>query len=119
MALVIGGLSVTGLGMVGGIVFATVSNAKANEAEEIRAQLVRDGGSQPCVTPSLAKPCGEVDSAFKARDAFGDAAVWSFIGAGIAGASTVIYVLVTPKRRVQATPVVGVRAGGLVVSGAW
>jgi hypothetical protein len=63
--------------------------------------------------------CGEVDSALAARDVFGNAAAWSFIGAGIAGASTVIYVLVTQKRRVQAAPVVSPGTGGLVVSGTW
>jgi tetratricopeptide (TPR) repeat protein len=119
MALGIGGLSVTGLGLVAGIVFAAVSNARSDEARELRSQLVRDGGPRPCLMPALAERCGDVDSAFKARDAFGDAAVWSFIGTGIAGASTVIYVLVTPKSRVQAAPVMGPRAGGLVVSGAW
>lgn len=115
----IAGLAASALGIGMGIGFSVVSNARANDAADLLERLVKDGGARPCLMPAHADRCGEVDSALAARDVLGDAAAWSFIGAGIAGASTVIYVLITSKRRVQAAPVVSAGAGGLVVSGTW
>ena len=119
VGIVIAGLGASALAVVGGISFTVASNANATDAKELRAMLVEKGGPQPCLKPELAAECAKVDSAFKARDAMGDAAAWSFIAGGVLGAATVVYVLVAPKSRVRAAPAVGPHTGGLMVSGVW
>jgi hypothetical protein len=118
-ALIVTGISATALAVVGGIAFAAVSNARASEAEEQRALLVQKGGAQPCLKTELAKECADVNSSFEARDAFGNAAAWSFITGGVLGAATVVYAVMTPKSAVRAAPMVGPSVGGVVVTGAW
>jgi hypothetical protein len=116
-AVVIGGAAASGVGLVAGLVFAVVANQKAATAQQARAALGPAGCTR---TPSA---CGPVDDALNGRDAFANAAFWSLLGAGVVGAGTLVYAAVSPRRsappRVEAAPVVGRNAGGMVVRGAW
>ncbi len=60
---------------------------------------------------------------WKAKDDFSNAAVWSFVGAGVLGVGTVVYALVGPKKeatgRMQVSPVVTASGGGVWLHGAW
>ena len=54
---------------------------------------------------------------------FGNVATWSFIGAGVLGAATVIYAVAAPKAEkapdVRVVPVVTQQSAGLAVGGRW
>jgi tetratricopeptide (TPR) repeat protein len=125
--LVLGGLVTTGVAVALGITFAVASNAKASDAEDQKSALVRSNGDTACTGAGAPLSCVDLQDAIKAKDAFANASSWSFIGAGLLGAGTVIIALTssraTPKEApsvsAQVVPVVVSQGAGLMISGAW
>ncbi len=119
---VIAGGVVGGAGVVMGAVFTVLANSKANDAATKNAALVKIGPSAACgATPSTS--CQAVQSAIRDQATFGNAAVWSFIGAGVVGVGTLVYALAAPRAAkttgVRVVPLVAAGGGGVVLQGAW
>ena len=121
--ILIAGGATAGVALGAGLVFALLANGKASSASEKVTSLDAQGGDKACLTPSFTSACGELHGLRQDAATFGNVAVWSFIGAGVVGAGTLVYALATPRRQkepsLQAAPLVSVRGGGLMVSGSW
>lgn len=117
--LITGGL-VTGLAVVAGIVFTVIANGKATDAEAKGAEVLKSGGPQAC---GSAPGCTELHGLLSDRGTFSDAALWTFVGAGVLGVGTAVYALAAPrttsKTGLRAVPVVSASGGGVVLGGAW
>lgn len=120
--LIAGGVT-AGVALGAGLVFTFLANGKASSASEKLTSLEAQGGDKACLAQSFASACGELHGLRQDAATFGNVAVWSFIGAGVVGAGTLVYALATPRRQkepsLQAVPLVSVRGGGLMVSGSW
>jgi PEGA domain len=128
-SLVIGGASVSAAALGTGIAFTVISNGRSSDAATLRTSLVNSSGPSVCDSAtvgsqsSAGKDCRDIVSRRADRDAFGNAAFWSFIGAGAVGAGTLIYALTAPRTKtssgLQALPVVSSAGGGMLVQGTW
>ncbi|KYF68202.1 hypothetical protein BE15_07515, partial [Sorangium cellulosum] len=121
-AVLIGGAATAGAAAVAGVVFAVLANAKGSDAEERRDSVVRAHGAAACSradAPSAA--CADLRDAFEVHQSWTNAAFWTFVGAGAAGAGTLIYGLSTkpstPHGRVRVMPLVGADSVGILVTG--
>jgi hypothetical protein len=98
-----------------------VANGKASDAEEQVKALASSGAR--CGREGATGDCLGVQDALDGRDAFSNAALWSFVGAGVLGAGTVVYALVASKAPhasgVRAAPLVTGRGGGIAIGGAF
>ncbi|WP_437535163.1 PEGA domain-containing protein [Sorangium sp. So ce726] len=119
----IAGGAVAGAGVIAGVVFTVLAVTKGSDAEELRDSVVRNHGGAACSranAPSAA--CADVKDAFDVHRRWTNTAFWSFVGAGAAGAGTLIYGLSTkpsrPHGRVVVTPLVGAGNVGISVAGA-
>jgi len=112
--LIAGGVT-AGVGLAGGIVFMALASGIKSDREA-------------CFTPGFSsytpEDCREYRDSLDRRTAFKNVAVFSFIGAGVAGAATLIYGL-TAKGSPQAAtgtrvvPVATAKGGGVAVLGRW
>ncbi len=91
-AYVIGGVGVASL-IVGGVLLG-VSGARKADAEKLRDETVAKNGPKACATDALAVCKTQRDALNEATTLF-NAGTWMLIGAGVAAAGTVLYVLVT------------------------
>jgi len=123
MTLVTAGAVTAGVAAAAGVVFAVMATGSAGDADEKAAELEALGGSKACAAGQRAAPCDDLLGLREDASTFTNVAAWSFIGAGLVGAGTLIYWLTTPgqdaRSGVRASPVVGVNGGGIVVRGAW
>ncbi|MCC6557580.1 MAG: PEGA domain-containing protein, partial [Polyangiaceae bacterium] len=119
----IAGGATAGAALVAGVIFTVVANGKASDAEEQREALAATGGRSGCSGAGAPSGCAALSDAFDSRDAFSNAAFWSFLGAGAIGAATVVYAVVTrpapASTGARLLPVVGSGGGGAVVVGAF
>ncbi|XYH96529.1 PEGA domain-containing protein [Sorangium sp. So ce1128] len=111
------GIGLTALLAGGGIAFTLASNSKATDADALAAELGRDGGRSACWSGGAPK-CSTLHDLNVQSDTFHNLAVAGFVGAGVAGAATLVYAL-WPRASADARvmPVVGAGAGGVVVGG--
>jgi hypothetical protein len=120
--LLAGGIT-AGVAVGAGLVFTILASGNASTASEKLTALEAKGGDNACLVKSLASACEELHGLRQNAATFGNVAVWSFIGAGVAGTGTLIYALATPRRQkepsIRAVPLVSIRGGGLMVSGSW
>ena len=125
-AVVLGGVALVAAG-VGGAFFA-VSGSKKSSAIELSKNI--PAGEMPCSVNEMENAangkCNELFSTAHAVDAFHDAAVGMFVGAGVAGAAAVVYFLLPPPlatkastHGLRAAPIVGAGQGGLLFSGSF
>ena len=121
-ALLVAGGVTAGVVLVTGAVFAAVSNGKANSADATKAALVESHGAAAC-TGAQPSGCATLIDINRTKDAFGNAALWSFVAAGVIGAGTGVYALAAPRGEPRGgwrvAPVVTAQGGGVVVGGAW
>jgi hypothetical protein len=119
--LVTGGVA-AGVALGLGAVFAVVANGKAGDADAKRAVLLNAGGSDACAGSSTLA-CSDFMDAANAKRTFANASLWSFVGAGVAGAGTLIYGLTAPKRTTtsgfRVIPIASTQGGGIVLGGVW
>jgi hypothetical protein len=117
--LITGGV-VTGLAVVAGVVFTVIANGKATDAAAKSGEVLKSGGAEAC---GSASGCGELHGLLGDRATFSDAALRTFVGAGVLGAATVVYALAAPratsKAGLRAVPMVSASGGGIVLGGAW
>jgi uncharacterized protein YdhG (YjbR/CyaY superfamily) len=120
--LVTGGVA-AGVALVAGTVFTVVSNGKAGDAATQRDTLKASNGAAACTGANVPSECTGLADSIKAKNTFGSAAAWSFIGAGALGVGTVIYAFAAPKSvqkvGVIALPVVSGRELGMTVGGSF
>lgn len=123
-AVVLGGVTLVAAG-VGAAMFV-VSGSKKRSTIELAGQV--PANEKPCTDDNHNTPgskCSELVSTAHAVDTFHDAAIGLFVGAGVAGAAAVVYLLLPPPAvkkpllSLQATPIVGAGHAGLLLSGAF
>lgn len=116
--------AVTGLGV--GVAMGVLSLVKASEADGVLGRLHdTTGRGSPCAPPK-AEGCEELYALRREQDAFGNAAFWTLIAGGLAGAGTFTYGLVTrpgaekaAAPRAAVAPLVAPGAGGVVLVGSF
>lgn len=119
--LVYGGIGATALAAIAGGVFTGLAASKGGSLSTLYAGVPKSGCPDP-TTVLTAGPCNNLKSALESRATFSNVAMWSFIGAGVVGAGTLVYALVGSSSSPQQTgltvvPVVGAGTYGLVVGG--
>jgi hypothetical protein len=122
-AVLVSGGALTGVALVLGTAFAVVSNGKARDAVDDHAALAMTG-PMPCAGASAASTsCTRAAAAVNAKRAFANAAFWSFVGAGLAGAGTLTYALAaqrsTTRTGLRVLPAAGPQGAGIEIRGAW
>ena len=120
--LIVGGVALSAVGLVSGIVFTVVSNGKASDADAKLNELHTVGGSRPCVSGKLAADCATLASLNQSSDTFHNLAIVGYSAAGAVGIATLIYALAPSQKessRVGLTvvPLLGGGACGLTLSG--
>jgi hypothetical protein len=119
--LIIAGIATSAVLVGTGIVFAAVSNGRANDAAAVSGEL----GQRDVQCPSAAytAKCDEVLRHEEARVLLGNMAFWSIAGGVAVGGATVIYALVAPRPAMKGgmmiVPTAAPHAGGLLLSGVW
>ncbi|MFT3774700.1 MAG: PEGA domain-containing protein [Minicystis sp.] len=121
--LAVGGAT-AGSAFVAGVVFAAVLKVKADAADQLKSSIEPNGPNRKsaCVgTPP--GPCTMLRNTRDEQYLFRNLAFWSFVGAGVVGAGTLIYGLAAPgsaqRGGMQAAPVVMPGGGGVVLTGTW
>lgn len=125
-AVVLGGVTLAAAGV--GAALLAVSGNKKSSAIELSRNI--PGGESPCSvdeTKNVANgKCNELLSTAHAVDKLHDAAIGLFVGAGVAGAAAVVYLLLPPPavkkapvQGIRATPIVGSGQAGFLLSGAF
>ncbi|WP_437489697.1 PEGA domain-containing protein [Sorangium sp. So ce1014] len=116
----IAGGAVAGAGVVAGVVLAVLAVGRDGDADERRAELVRDGGASAC---AVDRPgCAALRDTLEGAADLKNAALWTFVGAGAVGLATGAYALwggSAPRPSVAAAPVVTAHGGALVIRGTW
>lgn len=119
------GFITAGAGLVAGTTLAIVSRTKADDADTQLAAL-RAQGPNACAGPSPGAACEALHDARRSRDTFANAALWSFVGAGVVAAGTLVYTLRAPRgspsrstASVSAAPVAFPGGGALLVKGSF
>jgi hypothetical protein len=119
-AVVAAGGALAGAGVIAGAVFTGLSFSKASSARSL-VGMVPQGKSCPAGGVGATGNCADLASANDARATFANAALWTFVGAGVVGAGTVVYALLgkspAPQSAVRAAPVVVAGGAGLFVDG--
>ncbi|MDI1450450.1 hypothetical protein [Polyangium sp. 6x1] len=119
-SLLIAGSVLAGAGVVGGIVFTALSQARAREATA-KAEPLAGASDDYCTTNPGTGPCPDLIRLKNAQNQLGEAALWSFVGGGVVAVGTLVYGLSGPKREttgsVYALPAVSSQGGSLVVLG--
>lgn len=120
--IILGGAAVTGAALVTGAILAIVAHHKATDADTKLAGLKDLAGTNVCQANAAA--CEAIDSDRAARDRLANASTGVFIGAGLVGAATLGYALLSPRSRpatgrVQVVPTFSARDAGLMLVGAW
>ena len=90
------------------------------EVSPAEAFLVVKSGPTACAD-AAASGCADLRDLAGAKSTFGSLSAWSFIGAGVLGAATIVYVFVlpqpAPKAAVRIAPLLTAGERGLVVGG--
>lgn len=116
------GFVIAGLGLGVGTALAIVSKIKADDAGTQLAAL-QSKGPNACAGASPSPACVALHDARVGRDTFADAALWTFIGAGVVTAGTLVYTFAFPRSpaakstAISTVPIVAPGGGGLLVSG--
>ena len=125
-AVVLGSVALLAAGA--GVAMFVVSGSKRSSAIELSKNIPT--GERPCLVDETKNAangkCNELISTAHSVDTFHNAAIGLFVGAGVAGAAAVVYLLLPPpavkKAPVQglrATPIVGSGQAGFLLSGAF
>ena len=118
------GFVTAGLGLGVGTALAIVSKIKA-DAADVQLAALQGKGANACAGASPSPACVTLHDARAGRDAFANAALWTFVGAGVVTAGTLVYTFAVPRSpaakpaAVSAVPIVTPGGGGLLVSGSF
>ena len=122
---VITGLVVGFVALGTGITMTLVSNKKSSDAASQLDDIVKAGGSNACNKASFQSSCGTLDSTYIARGSTKNAAIATYVTAGIVfGGAALAYALwpsAKPRKSnaVRVLPAIGPRDQGLVVMGSF
>jgi hypothetical protein len=117
--LLITGGAISGAAAIAGVIFTVVANGKAADRDEQESW-------ERCYDPGVQSgfpDCAKADELRRDAATFGNAAVWSFLGAGAIGAATIGYAVLASTRGgehargVQVAPLVAAGGGGVGISG--
>ncbi len=117
-AVLIAGGATAGAALIAGVIFTVVANGKAADRDELKGwERCYEAGVQTGLPD-----CAKADDLRGDAAGFGNAAFWSFVGAGVIGAATVGYAVITGRSaersaRPQIVPVVAASGGGLELLG--
>lgn len=121
-AVVLGGVTLVAAG-VGAALFV-VSGSKKASAMNLATDLEKTGDRCSLAEKNANSKCDELITTARAVDTFHDAAIGLFVGAGVAGAAAVVYLLLpapvmkkAPVQGLRATPIVGAGQAGFLLSG--
>jgi hypothetical protein len=120
----VAGFITAGLGLGVGTALAIVSKIKSDDAGTQLAAL-ESKGPNACAGAAPSPACVALHDARAGRDTFANAALWTFVGAGVVTAGTLVYTFAIPRSpaakpaAISAVPVVTPGGGGLLVSGAF
>ncbi|APR85360.1 Hypothetical protein A7982_10709 [Minicystis rosea] len=119
-AIVMGSVAAVGIGL--GVAGMVIAAGKRGTAGDLQTSL--GGGSSACAGASPPAACAALESAWGSAQTFQNLGLWSFVGAGLATAGTLVYVLwPAPKAQpatglsVRVVPTVGAGTSGVLVSG--
>jgi tetratricopeptide (TPR) repeat protein len=122
-AIVIAGAGASGAALIAGVVFTAVANGKARAADKLLQPIAQQYGQRACGQTPPVPGCDALHQAREPQYTFSNLALWSFVGAGVVGVGTAVYVLTAPrgapKTAVRITPMAAARGGGFLVSGVW
>jgi hypothetical protein len=122
-ALLIGGGVAAGLAAGAGVVLAILAGAKTNDADAKIAEFKTAGLKNPCLTRST--DCDTIAEDRGAHDSLSNAALVSFVGAGVLAVGTLTYGLMakrpntTPAQGFRVMPMIGATQGGVLLVGSW
>jgi hypothetical protein len=121
-ALLVAGGVTTGVALVVGTALEVASKSKASTASTDFATVVMQRGPAACAQQT-APGCQALNDTIVSKSTLGSAAAWTFIGAGVVGAATLVYGLAAPRgparSGVLVAPVITAREGGLLLRGVW
>jgi hypothetical protein len=121
--ILIAGTGVAGAALVVGVVSAVLSNGKAGDVDDMLTTIGSAGDPSACSSGRRASECDALHGLRQDRDRLANVSFWSFLGAGVVGAGTLVYALTAPKEAraggVKAAPLVAAQGGGLMISGTW
>jgi hypothetical protein len=128
--LTVAGLVVTGVGLGLGAAFAILSKVKSDQADQtlqgIEAKTSNNPNACAGSSPPFAGDCNTLYDQRRGHDTFANAAIGTFVAAGVVGVGTLVYVFAFPPApapvkagQARVIPVVGPGAGALVVKGAF
>jgi tetratricopeptide (TPR) repeat protein len=121
LAIVVSGSALTAVALGTGIGLFVGANNKKNDTATTLATVVSLGGC-PGAAPAQ---CADLRNTLSSASAMHNAAVGTFVGAGVVGVATVTYALISRRPRanervgaqVRITPTFGTTGGGLLVGG--
>ncbi|MRG93085.1 hypothetical protein [Polyangium spumosum] len=117
--LIAGGVA-AGVGILGGVVFAALSVNRAATARTLAEPLSSESDDY-CTYNAGTSPCPELVHLKNEQNQFGEIALWSLVGGGLAAVGTLAFGLSEPKRAktgaIRALPAVSPAGGSLVVVG--
>jgi tetratricopeptide (TPR) repeat protein len=119
-AVILGGVSVVGLGVGAGLAIA--STDQGTEALKLRDAYIAKHGAKPCSDVAGATTdCNAIGDRLRAQDALGNASIGVFVGSGVVAAGAVGYWLWArrnPARaQVRAWPAIGATGAGMIIEG--
>lgn len=117
----VAGFVTAGVGFGLGTALAIVAKIKSDDAAA-QYQALESKGANACAGASPSAACTALHNARAGRDTFANGALWTFVGAGVVTAGTLVYTFALPKSAprsgsVSAVPVVSPEGGGLLVRG--
>ncbi|APR87202.1 Primosomal protein N' (replication factor Y) - superfamily II helicase [Minicystis rosea] len=120
----VAGFITAGVGLGAATALAIVSKTKADDAStQLSALEVK--GRNACAGASPSPACVMLHDARASRDTFANAALWTFVGAGVVAAGTLVYTFAVPHTPatkttgLSALPIVSPEGGGLLIKGAF
>ena len=120
---IVTGSVLAGGGLIAGAVLAAVSEGKASTAGVLMNQIEQKSGKNACGAGPVPAQCAALHAAREPQYAFGNAALWTFVGAGTVGVATMVYALIAPRRAqttgLRVVPAVAPQGAAAVVSGTW
>ncbi len=124
--IIVAGASAATVGTVLGVVFTILANGKSSQAATLGNALQAPAGAADCNQPSAANAgdCSGLRSLLDAQGTFRNAAIGSFVAGGVVALGTGAYALwpyvsgrIKSGSRVRVLPIVGARAGGMILEG--
>jgi hypothetical protein len=121
----IAGFVTAGLGLAAGTGLAIMAKKKGDDADS-KYQALQVKGPTACAGTKPSSDCVALHDTRAAHDTFANAALWTFVGAGLVTAGTLVYTFAAPrpapppaKAGLAAVPVVTPDGAGVLIRGSF